>query len=108
MLGVHDAGYDAFMQDMVTKITSSDTIIPYLVTPNICNNVVHVTVVHSIACYSAGFGGSNALHGQMLALLGEMVGYQLPMLVLFMEDPTEDLLCTRWQWKLGQRRWTHK
>jgi hypothetical protein len=52
---------------------------------------VRVTVVHSIAGYSAGFGGSNALHGQVLALLGETVGPQLPMLVKSVDNPTEDL-----------------
>jgi hypothetical protein len=87
-----DPGYDAIMQDMATEIVNSDTLVPYLVATNICNNVVWITVVHSIAHYSAGFGGSNALHGQTLALLGETVGTQLPLLVKFIADPLEDLV----------------
>jgi hypothetical protein len=66
-------------------------LVTYLTVTNIGNNVVRITVIHSIAWYSAGFGGSNALHGQTLALLGETVGNQLPMLVKFMEDSAEDL-----------------
>ena len=49
-----------------------------------------MTLVHSIHRYSAGFGGSNALHGKTPALLGETVGAQLPMLVQFDPDPDED------------------
>jgi hypothetical protein len=90
--GMADAGYDAVMQEMAAEITNSDTIVPYLVATNICNNVVRVTVIHSIARYSAGFGGSNALHGRTLALLGETVGTQLPMLVKFIDDPLENLV----------------
>jgi hypothetical protein len=62
------------------------------VTTNICNNVVQVTVIHSIAHDSTGFGGSDALHGQKLELLGETVGTQLPMLVKWLEDPTKDFI----------------
>jgi hypothetical protein len=79
--GINDAGYEDVMQDMIAEIINRDTLVPYLATANICNNVVCVTVIHSIAPYSAGFGGSNTLHGQMLALLGETVGTQLPILV---------------------------
>jgi hypothetical protein len=85
---VNDAGYEAFMGDMTMEIISSDTLTPYLVATNICNNVVRV--IHSIARYSAGFGGNNALHGHTLALLGETVGAQLPLLVRFMMDVTKD------------------
>jgi hypothetical protein len=92
VLGMNDVGYEAVMQDMIAEIISSDTLTPYLVTTNICNNVVRVTVVHSIARYSAGFGGSNMLHGHTLALLGQTVGTQLPLLVRFMTDPTEDFM----------------
>jgi hypothetical protein len=83
--------YDEVMRGMTDEIIHSDTLVTYLTVTNIGNNVVRVTVMHSIARYSAGFGGSNALHGQTLALLGETVGNQLPMLVKFMEDPAEDL-----------------
>jgi hypothetical protein len=48
-------------------------------------------VAHTIARYSAGFGGSNAFHGRTLTLLGETVGAQLPLLVRFLDDPNEDL-----------------
>jgi hypothetical protein len=76
---------------MTEEVTHSDTLmITHLTATNICNNVIRVTTVHSIAQYSAGFGGSNALHGKTIALLGEMVG-KLPMLVQFETDPTESL-----------------
>jgi hypothetical protein len=90
--GIHDVGYSDVMRDMIAEIINSDTLTPYLVATNIGNNVVRVTVIHSIARYSAGFGGSNALHGHTLALLGEKVGTQLPMLVRFLTDPTEDFM----------------
>jgi hypothetical protein len=45
-----------------------DTLIAYLTATNRWNNIVGVTGVHSITCYSAGFGRSNALHGQVLVL----------------------------------------
>jgi hypothetical protein len=83
--------YGNFMRKMTDEVMNSDTIIGSLTVTNRWNNVVRVTVVHSIARYSAGFGGSNALHGQVLALLGETVGPQLPMLVKLLEDPALDL-----------------
>jgi hypothetical protein len=86
------ADYDNVMRKMTDEVINSDTLIAYLTVCNRWNDVVRVTVIHSIARYSAGFGGSNALHGQVLALLGETVGPQLPMLVKFVEDPDEDLV----------------
>jgi hypothetical protein len=86
-----DPGYEAIMRGMTNEVINSDTMVTYLVATNICNDVVRVTVVHSIARYSAGFGGSNALHRRTLALLGEKVGTQLPLLVCFTADPDEDL-----------------
>jgi hypothetical protein len=86
-----DANYAEVIRKMTDKVISSDTLITYLTVTNRWNDVVRVTTVHSIALYSAGFGGSNALHGQILALLGETVGTQLPMLVKFVDAPTEDL-----------------
>ncbi len=66
----------------------SDTLVSYLTATNICNNVVRVMTAHCIAQYRAGFGGrSNALHGKTVAILGEMVGDQLPPLVQFNPDP---------------------
>jgi hypothetical protein len=86
------AGYDTAMRLMTEEVTHSDTLVTYLTATNICNNVVRVTTVHSIAQYSVGFEGNNALHGRTVALLGEMVGtHQLPMLVQFETDPTENL-----------------
>jgi hypothetical protein len=61
--------YEDIMREMTDEIIHSDTLVTYLVATNICNNVVQVTMAHSIARYSAGFGGSNALHGGTLALL---------------------------------------
>jgi hypothetical protein len=61
------------------EIINSDTLVVtyYLVATSISNDVVPITGVHSIIPYSAGFGGSNALHGNMMALFGEIVGTQL-------------------------------
>jgi hypothetical protein len=84
-------GYDEAMREMTDEIVNSDTLVTYLMATNIINEVVRITIIHSIARYSAGFGGSNALHGKTLALLGEMVGTQLPTLVRFIADPLEDL-----------------
>jgi hypothetical protein len=83
--------YDKVMREMTTEIVNSDTLVTYLVATYIINEVVRITVIHSIARYSAGFGGSNALHGKTLALLGEMVGTQLPTRVRFIADLLEDL-----------------
>jgi hypothetical protein len=87
----NDPAYAGVMRSMTDEVLNSDTLITYLTATNRWNNVVRVTVVHSIHRYSAGFGGSNALHGKVLALLGETVGNQLPMLVKLVDDPTEDL-----------------
>jgi hypothetical protein len=65
-------------------------LVTYLTATNIGHDAVRITKVHSIHRYSARIGGSNALHGATLALLGEMVGSQLPMLVKFYPDPTEN------------------
>jgi hypothetical protein len=85
------ADYGATMRKMTDEVISSDTLMTYLTATNRWNGVVRITVVYSIACYSSGFGGSNALHGQILALLGEIVGNQLPILVKLVDDPSEDL-----------------
>ena len=71
--GVPDANhatYPAFMRNMVEEVVGSDTLVTYLVTTNVVNEEP-----------SARFGGSNALHGHIVVLLGETVGTQLPMLV---------------------------
>jgi hypothetical protein len=85
-----DAGYADAICNMVDEAIGSDTLTTYLTAINIGQECSRVTIIHSIHRYSAGFGGSNALHGMMLALLGEMVGTQLPMLVQFDPDPGED------------------
>jgi hypothetical protein len=53
------------------------------------HGVPRVTVMHSLFRYSAGFGGTNALHGKMLGMLGETVGGKLPPLVQFRDDDAE-------------------
>jgi hypothetical protein len=88
----NDANYDQVMQVMVDEIVNSDTLNTYLTATNFGTNKVRITTIHSIARYSAGFGGSNALLGRTLGLLGEMRGDQLPMLVRFGDgDPTGKL-----------------
>jgi hypothetical protein len=86
-----DPGHDDAMLLMVDEIVNSDMLIPYLTATNFGTGEVRISVIHSIARYSAGFGGSNALHGQMLGLLGEMREDQLPMLIKFNPDPAENL-----------------
>jgi hypothetical protein len=87
---IGDPWYDAAILNVTDEVIGSDTIVTYLTATNIGNDVVRVTTVHSIHKYSAGSGGSNALHGRTLALLGETVGTQLPMLDQFGPNPTED------------------
>jgi hypothetical protein len=87
---MRDPGYAAVMRNMVDDAIGSDMLTTYLTAINIGQECSKVTVIHSIHRYSAGFGGSNALHGKTLALLGETVGTQLPMLVQFDPDPGED------------------
>jgi hypothetical protein len=91
ILDPNHTNYNNVMQRITYKVINSDTLITYFTATNRWNNGVGVTAVHSIAWYSTRFGGSNALHRQVLTLLGEMVGTQLPMLVKLVEAPTEDL-----------------
>jgi hypothetical protein len=79
------------MRSIAEEIIHSDTLTTYLTATNFGSNMEKIMAVHSIACYSMGFGGSNALHGQTLGLLGEMRDDQLPMLVKFNPDPAENL-----------------
>jgi hypothetical protein len=90
--GVADPGFKTAMTMMTDEITNSDTLVTYLTATNIGSGDARITTIHSVAKYSAGFGGSNALHGATLGLLGEMVGSQLPTLVRFDPDPAEDLI----------------
>jgi hypothetical protein len=89
---MNGVGYDDAMPEMRDKVLNSDMLDTYLMMTNIGSNVVRVTVVHSIVRYSARFGGSNALHGHTLVLLGKTVGTQLPMLAQFLADSTGDLI----------------
>jgi hypothetical protein len=85
-----DPGYNDAMRDIVDEVIGSDTLVTYLTATNIGHDVVKVITIHTIHKYSAGFTGSNVLHGKTLALLGETVGTQLPMLVQFDPDPNEN------------------
>jgi hypothetical protein len=87
---IGDPGYDEAMRNMMAEVICSNTLVTYLTATNIGNDAARITTVHSIHRYSAGFGGSNALHGKTLALLGEMMGMQLPMLVQFDAAPSEN------------------
>jgi hypothetical protein len=87
-------GFNEAMSTMMDEILNSDTLIMYLTATNISADDVRVTIIYSISKYSAGFGGSNTLHGITLGLLGEMVGTQLPPLVQFNVDPGEGLVHT--------------
>jgi hypothetical protein len=86
-----DVTYDGIMHTMTDEIVGSDTLVTYLIVTNTINDHARITLLHSIGRYSARFGGSNALHGATLGLLGEMVDSHLPTLVRFSEDPLSDL-----------------
>jgi hypothetical protein len=77
---------------MLEEVVSSDVLGTYLVTSNTPVAAPRVTVLHSVARYTAGFGGVSASQGRILGLLGEMVGDQLPTLIQFVENPVHDLL----------------
>jgi hypothetical protein len=86
---IGDPGYNEVMRNMMAEVICSDTLVTYAT--NIGNDAVRITTDHSIHIYSAGVGDdSNVLHGKTLALLGEMMGTQLPMLVQFNSAPTEN------------------
>jgi hypothetical protein len=89
---VGEPAHDEVMGAMMDEIIDSDSPSMYLTATNILNDVVTVMTVHSIYRYSAGFGGTNALHGKTLALLGEMVDSQLPTLIRFDLEATADLV----------------
>jgi hypothetical protein len=84
-------GHEEAMKEMADEIINADTLTTYLTATNFGHAGAKISVIHSIARYSAGFGGSNALHGHTLGLLGEMREDQLPMLVRFDKAPLENL-----------------
>jgi hypothetical protein len=90
--GIADPGFKTAMTMMTDEIKDSNTLVTYLMATNIGSGDARITTIHFVAKCSAGFGGSNALHGPTLGLLGEIVGNQLPTLVRFDPDPTEDLI----------------
>jgi hypothetical protein len=61
---VGELAHDEVMGAMMDEIIDSDLHSMYLTATNIINDVVTVMAVHSIYQYSAGFGGTNALHGK--------------------------------------------
>lgn len=85
------AGFATAQRALVDDVLSSDTLDAYLVVSNTPHDAPRVTVLHSIARYSAGLGGSNALHGRILGLMGEMIGDQLPTMIAFMQEADHDL-----------------
>jgi hypothetical protein len=86
------ATYEAARQGLLGEVLDTDTLGTYLVVTNTPHDAPRVTVLHSLARYSAGFGGASALHGKILGLLGEMVEDQLPTMVQIIDDPAQDLL----------------
>jgi hypothetical protein len=61
-------GHSEAMKEMSNEIVNSNTLTTYLTATNFGHDIVKVSVLHSIARYSAGFGGSNALHGHTVAV----------------------------------------
>jgi len=86
------AGHDNAMRTLTEEVVSGDTLGTYPVVSNTPNGMPRVTVLHSMARYSAGFGGQAALHGKVIGLMGEMVGDQLPPKVRFSDVATENLM----------------
>jgi hypothetical protein len=60
---IRDPGYDEAVPNMIDEVVGSDMLVKYLTATNIGHAAAKITTVHSIHKYSAGFGGSNALHG---------------------------------------------
>jgi hypothetical protein len=81
--------YAAARQGMIDEILNSNTLETYLIVSNQLYGAPRVTVMHSLFRYSAGFGGTNALHGKIVGMLGETVGGQLPPLIRFRDDDVE-------------------
>jgi hypothetical protein len=72
---------------MVEDLLGSDVLDAYLMVASLPHGASRITVIHSLAPYSAGFGGANTLHVRTLGLMGEMVSDQLPMMIQLPDDP---------------------
>jgi len=84
-------GHDNAMRSLTDEVLTDDALGTYFVASNTPTGEPRITVLHSLARYSAGFGGQAALHGRVLGLMGEMVGDQLSMMIRFRETVTENL-----------------
>ena len=60
------------LSELVEEVVNSDSFDTYLIVSPMPHAVPRVTVIHSIRKYSAGFGVTNVMHGQIVRLLGEM------------------------------------
>jgi hypothetical protein len=65
-----DTGYEEAMQELVDEVTNSTDLCCYLTISNTGAAVLHVTLVHSIGKFSAGFGALSAFQGQSWLFLG--------------------------------------
>ncbi len=83
--------HDEAMRNLVDEVLNSDTLGCYLTVTNTGATSAKVTVIHSLARYSAGFGGNSSLQGRILGFLGETVGTQLPTFVGTSSAPGDDL-----------------
>ena len=84
-------GHDDTIRALTEEVLSDDKLGTYLVASNTPTGEPRITVLHSLARYSAGFGGQAVLHGQVLGFMGDMVGDQLPTMVRFRETVTDNL-----------------
>ena len=74
-------GHDNAMRSLTDEVLSDNALGTYLVASNTPTGEPRITVMYSLAWYSAGFGGQAALRGRVLGLMGEIVGDQLPTMV---------------------------
>lgn len=89
---VGHADHDMRSRQLTDEVLNSDILVTYLTVGETTTGTPRVTVLHSLARYSAGFGGVLALHGRVVGLLGEVIGDQLPPMILLSEEDDENLV----------------
>jgi hypothetical protein len=90
-----DAGYDASLTELASDSLVSDDLSCYLTVSMAKGQSPTVSAVVGLARSSAGMGGMAVYQGKVMGFLGEMIGDQLPTLVVVpgtADEKLEDLL----------------